>query len=112
VLRDIEVVRAVEIGSDSLLQLDKLKLEIEEKTGDISHGLDKLIRKDRIDVQIATSLMNDISYCRETCWDLVEAASVLFSVSNLDERVAMRSIALDEHEISEMLENSDEEVAQ
>lgn len=112
VLRRIEMVRTVNVDSNSLLQLEQLKLEIEEKTIEISHGLDKLIRKNRIDVQIATSLMNDISYCRETCWDLVEAASVLFSPSDFDESTAMRSIALDEHEISQVLENSDEEVAQ
>ena len=63
-----------------------------------------MIRKNRIDVQMATSLMNDISYCREICWDLVEAGSVLFSKSDLDEKAAMRTIALDEHEIMDILE--------
>jgi hypothetical protein len=55
--------------------------------------------------------MNDISYCRETCWDLVEAGTVLFSTSDLDEKIAMRTIALGEDEIVEMMENPDAEAA-
>jgi len=111
VLREIEEDRKVASDSGSALSLDHLKLEIEEKTKVFGKGLDDLIRKERIDVQTATSLMNDITYCRETCWDLVEAGTVLFSSSDLDETVAMRALALSEEEITEMLENGDEEAA-
>jgi phosphate:Na+ symporter len=86
------------------LDLDPLKLEIEKKTDKISEGLDRLIRKDHIDMQMATSMMNDISYCKEVCWDLVEASMVLFTTSSRDDQSAMRSIALDEHEIAEIAE--------
>jgi phosphate:Na+ symporter len=110
-LRDIDIARKADIGSESVLPLDRLKLEIEEKTREFSEGLDTLIRKENIDVHAATSLMNDISYCRETCWDLVEAGSVLFSKSHPDERDAIQSIALGEEEIIDMMENADEEAA-
>ncbi len=106
VLKKIEASRAAgetDISAMSL-NLDSLKLEIEEKTEKISNGLDRLIRKNQVDVQMATSLMNDISYCREICWDLVEAGVVLFSTSSRDDQSAMRSIALDEHEIAEIIE--------
>jgi len=112
VLREIEATRKSATESKSALSLDHLKLEIEEKTREFGKGLDDLIRKERIDVQTATSLMNDISYCRETCWDLVEAGTVLFSASDLDETAAMRTIALRDHEIAEiaeMTENSNGE---
>ena len=111
IMRDIEVVRTTGIDSESVLPLDRLKLEIEEKTRQFSEGLDTLIRKERIDVHTATSLMNDISYCRDICWDLVEAGSVLFSESLPDERDAMRSIALGEDEIVEMMSTADEKAA-
>ena len=88
------------------LHLDSLKLEIEEKTDKISNGLDKLIRKNHVDVQMATSLMNDISYCKEICWNLVEAGIVLFSTSSRDDQSAMRSIALDEQDIVEIIETT------
>lgn len=111
VLRGIKTVRTAGGSSQSVLPLDQLKLEIEEKTREFSEGLDTLIRKEHIDVHIATSLMNDISYCRESCWNLVEAGSVLFSVTDRDESDAMRSIALGEYEIVEMMETSDKRVA-
>jgi phosphate:Na+ symporter len=111
VLRDIDQDRKVASDSGSALSLDHLKLDIEEKTKEFGKGLDDLIRKERIDVQTATSLMNDITYCRETCWDLVEAGTVLFSASDLEETVAMRALALSEEEITEMLENGNEEAA-
>jgi phosphate:Na+ symporter len=112
VLREIEADRKAASDSKSALSLDHLKLEIEEKTKEFGKGLDDLIRKERIDVQTATSLMNDITYCRETCWDLVEAGTVLFSASDLDETVAMRTITLSEDEITEMMEDGNEEAAQ
>lgn len=114
VLRKIEASRLIKAGDESILSqdLDPLKFEIEEKAEKISKGLDKLIRENRIDVQMATSLMNDISYCREICWDLVEAGMVLFSTINRDDQGAMRSIALDEHEIAEIVEQPEPEISQ
>ena len=112
VLRDIETARNAQGSSRSVLPLDQIKLEIEEKTREFSHGLDKLIRKEHIDVQIATSLMNDISYCKEICWDLVEAGSVLFSAYDLEEETALRSVALGEDDIIEIMEDSNTEAAQ
>jgi phosphate:Na+ symporter len=85
------------------LDLDPLKLDITQRIEKISNGLDELIRKNHINVQMATSLMNDISYCKDICWDLVEAAIVLFSTSTRGDQTAMRSIALDQHEITEIL---------
>ncbi len=111
VLREIEEFRTLESDRNSALSLDQLKLEVEEKTERINGGLDDLIRKDQIDVLMATSLMNDISYCREICWDLLQAGSTLFSEYELDEKSAMSSIALDEHEISEIMDSEEKELA-
>jgi phosphate:Na+ symporter len=110
-LREIDSVRTADARSRSVMPFDRLKLEIEEKTRLLNKGLDTLIREQSIDVYTATSLMNDISYCRELCWDLVEAGSVLFSESAPDEKDAIQSIALGEHEIHEMMGNSDEGAA-
>ena len=110
-LRDIDVVRTADALSRSVMPFDRLKLEIEEKTRLFNEGLDTLIREQTIDVYTATSLMNDISYCREICWDLVEAGSALFSDSAPDEKDAIQSIALGEHEIVEMMGDADERAA-
>ena len=109
VLRKIDLSRKEnELDSSATtLDFEQLKLEIEEKTDKISGGLDRLIRKNHIDVQMAISLMNDISYCKETCWDLVEAGIILFSSSNRDDQSTMKIISLDEHEIAEIAEIAD-----
>jgi len=99
------VVRETDDRTDSVLSLDRFKLQVEKNTDKIANRLDELIRENRIDVQMATSLMNDITYCREICWNLLDASSILFSGSDSDERAAMRSVALDEHEIIDLLEN-------
>jgi phosphate:Na+ symporter len=112
VLRDIETARHAEGLARTVLPLDQIKLEIEEKTREFGRGLDRLIREGHIDVQIATSLMNDISYCREICWDLVEAGSVLFSAYDLEDETALRSVALGEDEIIEIIEGSNSGAAQ
>ncbi len=55
--------------------------------------------------------MNDISYCRDTCWDLIEASQVLFSTSSRIEQSVEQIIMLDEHEIAEINEAPDEELS-
>ena len=111
VLRAIESIRRAgpESTSAMLFHMDPVKLEITEKTEKISAGLDKLIRKSHINVQMATSLMNDINYCREICWDLVEAGLVLFSTSDRSEQSAEQIIALDAHEIAEIMDEQHRE---
>jgi len=108
VLREIDLVRNTQNDLESIPPLDQLKLEVEEKTEVISKGLDELIRRNHIDVLMATSLMNDISYCRDICWDLVEAGLTLFSGIGLDEKEAMRRVSLDESEIIEMIKSEEE----
>lgn len=112
VLREIDDVRTTEDRAGQILSLDQLKLEIEEKIEKISTGLDPLIRERHIDILMATSMMNDITYTREICWDLVDAATALFANMSLDERAAIRSIALDEDEIIEMLNEPEKEATQ
>ena len=55
--------------------------------------------------------MNDISYYREICCDLVEAGSVLFSAYDPEEETALRSVALGEDETIEIMEESNTGVA-
>ena len=112
VTREIDVYRGEGQKSGDILALDQLKLDIEEKIEAITNRLDGLIRNDQIDIDMATSLMNDISYCSEICWGLIDASAVLFASHDRSEKAAMMSIALDEDDISEILENRDKGVIQ
>ena len=107
VLREIDVVRKSDDPTRTILSLDRLKLEVQAKTEKINSGLDNLIRNNDIDVQTATSLMNDINYCREICWNLLEAGSLLFSSVDRDELAAMQSVTLSEEEVIEMMESEE-----
>jgi phosphate:Na+ symporter len=105
VLREIETARKSERHTDSILSLEGFKLEVEKGIKRIGSGLDELIRERRINVQMATSLMNDMTYTQEICWNLLEAGAVLFSESDLDEKAALRALALEDHEIEDILDN-------
>ncbi len=109
VLRQIDLARTSEDKQAAMLSLNNIKLEVGRKTERISNGIDPLIRDNEINVAMATSLMNDNSYCREICWDLLRAGSTLFSTTDRDEKSAMQSIALDEHEISEIMASRKQE---
>ncbi len=109
VLREIDTVRSTPEESESILSLDQVKLDVGKKTENISDGLDDLIRQEHITIPMATSLMNDLSYCKEICWDLLEAGATLFSAPDLHEKAAMRSIALDEQEITEMMKSKEQD---
>jgi len=109
--RAIEQVRHSEDRQTAALSLNNEKLKVEQKTEAILNGLDDLIRSHHINVTMATSLMNDITYCRETCWDLLQAGSTLFSPTDRDEKMAIRSVTLDAHEIAEIMQSKDQEPA-
>ncbi len=108
VFKRIELARVPDNNAESILSLDGLKLEIREKTDDISNGLDNLIRKNYINAPMATSLMNDISYCRETCWDLIQAATTLFATPRMVDKSALKMVTLDEQEIVKILKDQED----
>ena len=90
-----------------MLSFDAIKLDVAEKTEKIGEALEELIEQDRVEVRTATSLMNDIAYTRDLCWDLLDAAALLFTDPKPDERdrgelEAMKEISLDDHEIIDL----------
>ena len=111
VLREIESVREAGPSSDLVLSFDAVKLDVAEKTEKIGVELEDLIEQNRIEVRTATSLMNDIAYCRDLCWDLLDAAALLFTDPNRGDRdrgelEAMKEIALDDQEIIGLAEGA------
>jgi phosphate:Na+ symporter len=78
VLERIDVARTSEDPAAAARSLHGLNFDIDVKVDEIVNGLDELIREHAINVTMATSLMNDITYCEEICLDLVAAGSTLF----------------------------------
>ncbi|WP_028469077.1 Na/Pi cotransporter family protein [Neptunomonas japonica] len=104
VLQELEVIRAGDDESATILSLDQLKVEIKE--GDIikTGRLDRLIREHRISAAMAISLMNDSAYYQDICRNLIHMGGILFTSSDQDDEVAENSVALDEVEIKEVVD--------
>ena len=111
IARVLRLLHTLQQGVDesvTVLSLDQLKVEFSQ--GDIitSGALDGLIRKKQITAPMAVSLMNDTAYCNAICSNLIHLGERLFVASDPEDKVAERSVALDEVEISEVIERLDE----
>jgi phosphate:Na+ symporter len=106
VLREIELMREAEPSSGLVLSLDTVKLDVAERAEKIDNALEDLIEKNQIEVRTATSLMNDIAYCRQLCWDLLDAAALLFTDPDQGDMEVMKDISLDDHEIINLAEGA------
>jgi phosphate:Na+ symporter len=88
----------------SVLSLDSIKLEMEEKDSTVNAELDTLIRENKITALMATSLMNDTAYAYDVTKNLVQMGEVLFASGTQEMKEAERSIALDEEDLTEIRE--------
>jgi len=105
VLRRIAITRADEQGLDDILSMDMIKLEIAEHDRTVNETIEQLIRDDLITAKMATSLMNDASYTYDVARDLVQMSEVIFLKGDADHKDVVRSVLLDEHEVSEIVES-------
>lgn len=109
VLQELEVIRAGEDESATILSLDQLKVEINEKDIIKTGRLDRLIREHRISAPMAISLMNDSAYYQDICRNLIHMGGILFISSDQSDEAAENSVALDEDEIKEVVDEYVEE---
>jgi phosphate:Na+ symporter len=105
VLRRLEEARR---GGD-ILSLDNIKLEMKLNDSTVNGTLEELIHEDRITAEMATSLMNDISYANDVTKNLVQMGEILFATGDLDMKEVERSLILDEDEMDEILQSQRDE---
>jgi len=108
ILQTLSIVREQGEDSTAILSLDDLQHEVRQRHQQLTGKADKLIRNNQITAEMATSLMNDSHYAYEAANNLIEIGRLLFSTGDINLRHAERSLALDEHEINEALEASEE----
>lgn len=109
VLQELEMIQAGEDESVTILSLDQLKVEINEKDIIKTGWLDRLIREHRISAPMAVSLMNDSAYYQDICKNLIHMGGILFISPNQNDEAAENSVALDEAEIKEVVDGYVEE---
>ncbi|MCF6282346.1 MAG: Na/Pi symporter [Candidatus Polarisedimenticolaceae bacterium] len=108
ILKALNALQHADDETASVLSLDHLKVEISKKDIFASGGLDSLIRKKQITAPMAISLMNDTTYCNAICRNLIHIGERIFVARDPDDKAAEQSVALDEREISEVIERLDE----
>ena len=82
VLRELYLMTQDEHPQHHLAKLEKLKLKAKQSDVLINGALDKLIRKDLISSDMATSLANDSNYVADICKHLIAAAELLYIESD------------------------------
>jgi phosphate:Na+ symporter len=113
ILRELSALRVESEDPENitLLDLDGLKMEMEE--GDVvSNGmLDELIRENKITAEMATSVMNDSAYTYDISSKLIDMGTVLFAARGLELRAAAYDMALSEEELNAVRKDLEQENA-
>lgn len=102
ILRELDRVREGGEGPAMALSLDSTRLGIEKFSESINNAIDQLIRDNRIAADVATSLMNDSGYAYDIARSLVAAGETALLAHDQQLGDAVRSVALEEHEIDEI----------
>ncbi|GAB6052370.1 hypothetical protein JCM17960_11900 [Magnetospira thiophila] len=101
-MRDLHS-QEIETDTDhDVLALDRYKIAIEEDNIIVDGSLDEMIQKKQITTDMATSLMNDLSYTRNLIWNLVEMAKAVFGSKELEIRAAEELVRLTEDDVSSL----------
>jgi len=101
ILRLIEKLRTGDAEAD-VFDLDENKLSAKESRDATIKDLDKMIRKGKITAEMATSLMNDLTYSKTIIRDLTRAGKILFSDWNMALRDMEALMELEDEEIHEL----------
>ncbi len=91
-------------GGD-IFELDHLRSDLVTNDSTANGTLEKLIHEDKITGEMATSLMNDISYAKNVIKKLVNMGEILFATGSLDMKKVKRSIILDDEELGAIVHN-------
>lgn len=101
ILRLVERLRAGDEEVD-VFDLDENKMSAKESRDTTIKNLDTMIRKGKITAEMATSLMNDLSYSKSIIRDLTRAGKILFSDQNMELRDMESLMELEEEDIHEL----------
>lgn len=78
-LREIEILRKDDVNEiDRLTKMEAVKIKIENFEASTNEKIDDLIRTNKIDAHMATSLINDSSFASHICIRLIEIANIIW----------------------------------
>lgn len=101
-IRELEIIRLETEDESALFSLDHLRLLLDEHISNMNKWLSQSIREELITAEMATSLMNDVSYAANIFRNLVRMGETLFVKRSHNLSDAERAILLDDDEIDEI----------
>jgi phosphate:Na+ symporter len=78
VLRLIQEIRDYEGEEDIMTRIEVQKEKIKDKELALNNNIDTMIRENKIDSKMASSLMNDVGFTFSICRKLLAAATTLW----------------------------------
>ncbi|MCU7836028.1 MAG: Na/Pi symporter [gamma proteobacterium symbiont of Taylorina sp.] len=108
-IRELESIRLESEEKGSLFSLDHLWLLQDEHISNMNEWLANSIREELITPEMATSLMNDVSYATSFFKNLVQMGETLFVKRGSNLSDAERALQLDDNELDEIKEQTENE---
>ncbi|MEZ5534893.1 MAG: Na/Pi cotransporter family protein [Thiolinea sp.] len=99
ILREIYRYRDDLVNPLAVLELDGLKVEVEEAKLRMNEHVSEMLRKEEISALMATSLLNDFNYANEAAASLIYSAQALLSSNQGELSGAARDVILSEDEV-------------
>lgn len=101
-IRKLEAIRLETEDEDSIFSLDHLRLLLDEHISNMNKWLADAIRNNQITPEMATSLMNDVSYATDVYRNLLQMGETLFVKHNLKMSEAAKAVLLNDEELDEI----------
>lgn len=107
--RILRLIDQLKRGDDDIdvFELDDNKLMAKEDRARSFANIDKMIRKGQITPEMASSLMNDLSYSKAVIRDLTRAAKVLFSDKDAELLQGQSIMELEDEDIQKLSKTGD-----
>ncbi len=103
-LRELEQLRNATPEETPTLLVDEVKMNTQRFYTEMNRNIDEMIRLQQITPEMATSLMNDLTYVHIICQRLVEVGETLFVRQNKALSDAEKSLQLDDAELEAVKE--------
>lgn len=101
-IRKLESIRLETEGDNLVYSLDHLRLLLNEHVSDMNKWLANSIRQKLITPEMATSLMNDVSYATDIFKNLIEMGETLLIKHNPNVSEAEQAVMLDQDDFDEI----------
>jgi phosphate:Na+ symporter len=108
-IRELEEIRYEEDPDMKILSMDSVKIDMDKGDESIYGEIEELIRTSQISPEIGTSLINDGAYMFEIKNNLIQFFETVFAAQERDITKVERKLVLDDEEITQIREHSQEE---